>query len=137
MGLCCPENQRTRELAGRRKDSLQFRIPTPARAGQRGALQVEVGVQFQILTSVFQEDRINSQSAHGGSAIGNKTEVSGTQRVKPELTRTAPEAFPGDFPGSPVAQYRSSIPGQETRPCLLQLRAHVPLPQVFLAVAEP
>ncbi|KAM7230760.1 hypothetical protein CapIbe_018250 [Capra ibex] len=41
MGLCYPESQRTRELAGRRKDSLQFRIPTPARAGQRGALQVE------------------------------------------------------------------------------------------------
>ena len=91
---------------------MHFRIPAPARAGQRGALQVEVGVQFQILTLVFQEDGLNSQSAHGGSTIGNKTEVSGTQRVKPELTITAPEAFPRDFPGSPVAQYR----GQEFNP---------------------
>lgn len=91
---------------------MQFRIPAPARAGQRGPLQGEVGVQFQILTLVFQEDGLNSQSAHGGSTTGNKKKVSGTQRVKLELTRAAPEAFPGDFPGSPVAQYR----GQEFNP---------------------
>lgn len=60
MEVCCPESQRTREPARRRKDSLQFRIPAPARAGQRAALQVEVGVQFQILTLVFQEDGLNS-----------------------------------------------------------------------------
>lgn len=70
------------------------------------------------------------------AAYGNKTEVSGTPRVKPELTRTAPEAFPG-------TSWQSSGPRQEfnpwsgTRPCLLQLSIHVPLPQVFLAAAEP
>ena len=72
---------RAREPARRKKDSLQFRIPAPARAGQRGALQVEVGVQFQTLTLVFQEDGLNSQSAHEGSTIGNKQKCLALKRL--------------------------------------------------------
>lgn len=65
VGLGCP-TERAREPAGRKKeDSLQLRIPPPTQAGHRGALPLEVSVQFQIPTLVFQEGGPDSQSAHG------------------------------------------------------------------------
>ena len=65
VGLGYPP-ERARELARRKKeDSPQLRIPPPIQAGHRGALPLEVSVQFQIPILVFQEDGPNSQSAHG------------------------------------------------------------------------